>query len=124
MAMFTDDDERLLSKTMGMREKLIESFTKEGIPSKGSDVRVLKEVLDSIDNTILSKAKLKIEETDTTVNAQQRQLLAELVLAIHDNKGNNASASNEAPKFEPSDVVTCEGEDILGKDNLDPADYI
>lgn len=80
---FTDEDVRILEKTARVREMTIDALTKDQMPSRPSDVMALVSVIESLDKTILTKAKLKIEDTASKSNEETQTMMRELLLNLH-----------------------------------------
>ncbi len=83
---FTDEDVRILAKSVNLRERLMDALTVT-LPSKPSDVMALVSVVESLDKTILAKAKLEIENTDAKNNEETKLIMRDLLLNLH--KSNN-----------------------------------
>jgi len=60
--MFTPDEIRLLQKTLELREKIIDNRMKDNIPTSEKDINAATNLLESIDRSILARAKLRIDK--------------------------------------------------------------
>ena len=116
--MFTEEDNRLLTKTLNVRERLIDHLTKESLPTSSRDVDSLTNLLESVDRSILDKAKLKIEEQDSQVNKENKEILKNLLLDLHSNKETHIPSANELPEYVPQGITINEGELIRGEDSV------
>lgn len=82
---FTEEDTRILEKTSKVREKAIDALTKDQMPSRACDVLALVSVIESLDKTILAKAKLKIDDTGNRATEETQAMMRELLLNLHRN---------------------------------------
>ena len=99
---FTDEDVRILEKTARVREMTIDALTKDKMPSRPSDVMALVSVIESLDKTILTKAKLKIDDTSNKTNEETQSMMRDLLLNLH--KTSIKSATAPANLVLPEDI--------------------
>lgn len=126
MSLFTDNDVRLLDKTLIIREQLVDNLMKGELPSKARDVDCFTNLLESIDRSVLAKAKIKVDSDANKTNEETKQILKGLLLELHNNpSGPNViegqvSVIREMPEYQPpTDVIVNDGELIPRVDNID-----
>lgn len=121
----TEDDVRLLEKTISIRERLIDNIVKTELPAKARDIDSFTNLLESVDRSIFSKAKIKLEDTNSRVNEETKEVLRNMLLNLH--KNNSILDNNvikEIPSFVSSNTEITEGELILKHDNQDVSEYM
>ena len=124
---FSVDDIRLLEKTISIRERLIDNYlTQESLPTKPRDMEAFTNVLESVDRSIFSKAKISIEENSTRVNEETKEVLRDLLLNLHKNSTTEAreSFNQEAPVFTPQGMNILEGELVPKIDHQDVSKFL
>lgn len=115
------EDIRLLEKTQSIREKMVDNYiaTSKQLPTTPRDLEAFGGLLDSIDKSIFSRAKISIEEKDNEINAGTKAILGELLIKFHEaNTDVNPTIyqDREIPKYNPSGIEVKEGELVLGHD--------
>lgn len=129
-ASFSVEDVRLLEKTISLRERLIDTIVAQSptLPTKPREVESFTSLLESVDKSIFAKAKIRLDDTNTRVNEETKEILKDLLLDLH--KSNNTKASaptelkGEAPVFQPTGQPIKEGELIPKVDPSDGSEYI
>lgn len=128
MSLFTENDLRLLDKTLDIREKLVDHLMKDGFPKKARDIDSFVNILESIDRSILGKTKIKVENDANKTKEETKEILRELLLELHSNSTYNTiedKTINEIPEYQPSENIKInEGELIPRLDNLDPSEIL
>lgn len=118
---FTDNDVRLLDKTINLREKLIDSIVGRELPTKERDLLAFTNLLESVDRSIFSKAKIHIEDSNAKNNEATKEVLKELLLNLHTGTTTvTTSIQKEAPVFKSTNIDISEGELIAKCDNFNP----
>ncbi len=119
---FTDNDVRLLDKTISLRERLIDSLvTNRDLPTRDKDVLALTNLLESVDRSIFSKAKIHIEDVNAKNNEATKEVLKELLLNLH--MGSTVvttTTQRETPIFKTTNIPVSDGELISKCDNFNP----
>lgn len=87
--LFNENDQRLLDKTLHVRERIIDNLIKGELPTKACDILAITGLLESTDKSIMGKAKLKIEEGNSKTNEETKELMKELMLNLHKNPSLN-----------------------------------
>lgn len=122
---FSPDDVRLLEKTISVRERIIDNLLTKELPTKARDIDTLTNLLESVDRSIFSKAKIKIDERDSKSNEETKEVLKQLMLNLHsNNKRAQPEAPVNAPTFQPQQLSINEGELIARTDNQDIEQFV
>lgn len=127
MSKFTEKDLEILDRTTNVRERLLHELTKGQLPTDSEGVRTIRDLVDSMDKAVFSKAKINVDDKKNELDAQQKMMFQELVKHI---TGNMTSAppiqeSASVPVFDTDmDFKLEDGETMLGKDDIDPTPYI
>lgn len=117
---FSLEDQQRLEFTNKLRKKLIETLVtdedKPGIPQEKADKALLVSLLDGMDRTTLSKAKIKTEDKAVKGNADATNLIAEVLRGLSTNQKQKAQSGGGSIPTLPSDVKfsDVEGETQLG----------
>lgn len=126
-ATFTLDDIRLLEKTIEIRERLVNNLFDgvKDLPTKPREIDSATNLLESIDRSIFAKAKIKIDDSNSAVNAETKEVLKDLLLNLHKNSNNQAREMNaQTPEFVSQGTVVKEGELIPKIDNADVSKFL
>ena len=123
---FSIDDVRLLEKTISIRERLIDNIVQqENLPIKPREVDSFTNLLESVDRSIFAKAKIKIDDANSRVNEETKEVLKDLLINLHKNqKPSGSSTSTEAPVFQSTGKQISEGELVTKLDTMDPSKFI
>lgn len=100
MSLFNDTDKRLLNKTLELREKIVDNYVNKKLPESSKDIDSLTNLLESIDRSILSRAKLKIEESNSKNLEETKQIMIDLVMNLHKSNNNNIPQETEKRNIE------------------------
>lgn len=120
MPLFTENDLRLLEKTISIRERLVDNLLKNDLPTKARDIDSFTNLLESIDRSILGKAKIHVEDSAVKANEETKEVLKAILLDLHKQPEFNTNLDiKEAPKFESKNIDINEGELIVGQDTID-----
>lgn len=96
---FTEDDSRLLEKTIKVREKMIDALSEFAMPKKPSDVMAMVSVIESLDKTIMAKAKLKLDDSSNKTAEETQAMMRDLLINLHRDTGktNTGLINNTLP---------------------------
>lgn len=113
------EDVALLDLTMGLRERMVRKITKleeEKLPAKASEILAVTGLLDSVDKTVLAKAKLRLEEESAEANEAHSNILRALMIQMHSNVPQNApvGTARELPMYASQALEIKTGELIQG----------
>lgn len=119
---FTENDVRLLDKTLSIRERIVDNLLTKELPTGSRDIDSFTNLLESVDRSIFGKAKIKIEDVNSKANEETKDLLRSLLIDLHRNTSNPKSTLDsvvESPEYKPSDMNVNAGELIPKVDNID-----
>lgn len=77
---FDADELEILNLTIGTRKKIIEHMMKDGVDQLGRGVSTLVRVMDGLDNTVLSKAKIKNDKEAAASASEVINTMAQVLL--------------------------------------------
>lgn len=119
----TPEDQLALKNTQDMRERLarvIMGKEDSALPTKPAELMAVTNLLESIDRSVLGRAKIRIEEEAGNGAAADKELLRELLITLHSDKKyshtETPTAPVEAPAYMPSDRAVSPGELIIRQD--------
>ena len=123
----TDADERDLAYNREQRNRMISSKFDKGVPDTIGEMRVMNEILNSSDDTIIKLAALRAKNEE---NATNSKIMSMVTTVIKENvKRRNTEAANNASRiveiddeFIPDDTVA--GETDIGINNLKIEDFV
>lgn len=113
----TQEDMRRLEKTITIRERLIDLFKQNEVVNDPKALFGFINLMDSLDKTVINRAKVKIEEDNNKNVAGIQESMAAMLLGIHSNMNKKARATDTEliiPDSISSDAV--EGQAIIGLD--------
>ena len=119
--MLLDEEHRVLHKTRELREQIVDTFIKEkGVPTKSGDMRVVNELLNSLDTNVTSTVELRLKHEENKQSEDLTEAIVSIFNKINDDS-NNIDIDNKevvvSDKFVPDDVVP--GEDQIEYSELD-----
>lgn len=117
----TEDDLRILSKTMEMRERLVDKImsTAETMPATPRELDAFVGLVNSMDASVLGKAKIRNADEANKNEAQSKALLADFLLSLHKEEESTPTPEvAQLPEFQSTGVNVLEGEIIEGLDNV------
>lgn len=122
---FQERDLSLLEKTMRLRERMMDNIaikSDKDLPVKASEVMAVTNLLESIDRSVYSKAKIDIDSDAQQNDQSNKVLLRQLLIDIHSNRGAPTleleHQSQEPPQYRRSETIALSsGELITGTDN-------
>lgn len=123
-ATFTEEDLRLLEKTISIREKLIDNIVTKELPTKDKDLVAFTNLLESVDRSIFNKAKIKIEDSNSKTNEETKEILRDLLLNLHKSNTTETPIDRDLPEFVSTSMDINEGELITKNDTIDIKQFI
>lgn len=130
MSVFTVDDIRLLEKTISIRERMIDNLLTSELPTKARDLDSYTNLLESVDRSIIQKAKINIEETSNKINEETKGVLTDLLLSLHRGAIPTPTLTEDSyngdsvPRYEPREMEINEGVLIPKTDHINIGDVI
>jgi len=109
---FLPDEHRLIQKTLSIREKIVDEMVKDGVPTNSRDIRVLNEVLNSIDALVLGKADRRLKREENNSKSEMIEFVSSLLLTLEKKEKNiQVNREIELPDTEVlEDIVPGEDE--------------
>lgn len=112
------NDRRRLELTLAVREKYIRDMTEDGKLPYGTDDRgFLLELMSSMDRTILSRKKIKVDSEDSKSRAAASNVVANLLLTLKPSAVEVGTVPVAGDGF--TKAVTVEGELSTGVHTFD-----
>lgn len=122
---FTNEDVTLLDKSMRLRERIIDNFARlpdDQLPRKPAELMAVVNLAESVDRTIIQKAKLNIDKENGEDDKVTKTLLKQLMLDLHTNKPISSlpgETTRAAPEYVPTaDIKINDGELIKRADTI------
>jgi len=126
-SIYTEKEQAILEKTISVRSRIVDELTKDGqVPYKSGDIRVLNEVMNSLDVSVNNSANTRLKSEDTKNNAQLHEMVAAMLNQIDVNSDNKAV--NDVVEVElldeyiPDDTVP--GEMDINPETLDTSMFV
>lgn len=119
---FEEKDLDLLDKSMRLRERMMDVIARkkdEELPIKPSEIMAVTNLLESVDRSIFSKAKINIDDSSVKNEQLTKEVLKQLMTDLHVNKPvfNQVTTDGAPPVYESKrDFDVKDGELILGDD--------
>lgn len=125
---FEESDLELLGKSMKLRERMMNNIAKRDdndLPVKPSDLMAVTNLLESMDRSIYTKAKINIDDSSSRNEEATREVLRGLMVDLHNQRvlGNTPSSQGQIPGYKSiTDITVNEGELITKSDNYSPTE--
>ena len=123
-SIFDENDDRLLAKTLSVRERLIDNLLKYDLPTKDKDLVAFTNLLESVDRSIYQKTKLKLDKEDQDIQKDDREILRSLLIELHKEKKEEVIRRGDIPSYSAQGLDIRKEELIIGKDEIDPNEII
>lgn len=110
---FTSEDQRILNINMKRREEILDKMFENGAPDRSGDIRVAKEVMESMDNKIIETAKLRAKTREEDNKDRHIDLIVETLKRtqkIKEENKQNIIDVDVDDDYMPDDVVPGEME--------------
>jgi len=110
-SMLLTEEERILIKTRDIREKMIDGiieYNDNKVPTKTSDVRVMNEVLNSLDDQVLGLTDRRFRFEEQKNDADLAGILKDVFANIDNYKPKVARNIDIAHEYIPADIVVDE----------------
>ena len=109
------EEDRLVIKTRNLREKMVDNYIeKNGVPDTGRDMRVVNEVLDSLDSNVFGMVDKRLKHEENAISGDFTETIVKLFSELDNRKDQQPNIKIEMvvdDKIVPDDVVP--GEDII-----------
>lgn len=123
-SVYTEEEIAVLEKTKKVRLDVINNMTKEGVPNKTSDLRVMNEYMNSLDEAINKAATNRLKHEDNNNKDAIAASIASALLEI-DNRRQDMTRARVLvmpDDYIPTDIVP--GEMDINPSKLDINDFI
>lgn len=123
---FLEEEERVLNKTLYLREDIIDNFIKGGLPEKVGEIRVINEVLNSMDSQVLSRTDKRLKHTQNENEKDVSEIIKNILLdtAVNNKNNNNDEQRDLSVVIELKDSDIVFGEDKIEYEELDIDNFI
>jgi len=119
---FLPEETRLIKKSLDIREQMVDKLIEDGIPKDTRKIRVINEVLNSIDSLVLGKVDRRLKHGENQNQQDMVELVKEVLLAVEKQK--TSVGPIEIPEIEPlSPDELVPGEDKIEYEELDISDF-
>jgi len=120
------EEQRIVLKTRKLREDMVDNFIRhnEGLPTKGGEIRVLNEVLDSLDSQVLGLVDKRLKHEETNAVGAVAGNIAEIFKQLDSrvSKSTPIETVEVNDKFIPNDIVP--GEDQIEFEEIELTDIL
>jgi len=120
--LFGQDEREMLKYSILIRKKMVDDKVDDGVHSNG-DIRVVSEVLNGLDSSLLALAKL---EQDESKNKDESEVKHELIAIMAARRGNKAPIINRTVSVPDGiyDGEILETELAPSGETLEPSDFL
>ncbi len=119
MSTFTEEELRLFSKTINVREKIIDKLLTLDLPTKPREVESFVNLLESVDRSLISRKKVIIEDSAQKSDSESKEILKTLMLSLHNGEvifNDKKDESKLTPEYVTQEIEISEGELVNGHD--------
>jgi polyhydroxyalkanoate synthesis regulator phasin len=79
---FEMEDQRLLAKTISIREKIVDEMLKDGTPTTKENREFFLRTMEGLEHTVLTKSKIKVDEQNSQNQSKTQEMVANLLLRL------------------------------------------
>lgn len=123
VGIYTPEQDSMLNETLNVRLNMMRDMVKEGTPSRGGDVRVVKELADSIDTSLHTRKANELKHEATVNNEQVLELVAATFFKANEAKNNITGPQTTALPDELKAIEVVAGETDISPGELDMEDF-
>lgn len=118
------EDQARIELTLQTRERIVRSLTKDNsIPADTNDRAFLLSALDGLDRTILSRAKIKSDDTNAKSEAEMAKTMASLLMRMDSKRRSGVNILDVDGVFLP-EITLVDGETFIGVEPIKSADIM
>jgi len=124
-SIYTEEELAILGKVKDLRLNIMDAMTKDGIPYKSGDIRVLNEVMTGAESMVVNSANTRLKREDTDNNGAAVELVAEMLMSARRNKL-KYTEEGSLPSVKPGleNIETVPGEADIAQPKLDPTEFV
>lgn len=78
--LYLPEEYRLINKTVNIRERIVDEMIKDGLPYKTNEIRVINELLNSIDGNVLGRVDRRLKHSENEGEKDMRDLVKTIIL--------------------------------------------
>jgi len=112
---FTEIENQTLDKNLNILNRVVDKMVEGDVPTDNRDIRVLKEVIEAIDNKVTERAKLRLKLQENATAESNAEMAAELLKQI-------ASRKQEASQYIPTNAEREIPTDLVEKVEIVPGE--
>ena len=122
--LLTEDENKVIFKTRDLRLKIIDNYLEEkGIPTKSGDIRVLNELMNSLDSQVLGMTDRRLKKEENSTNDNMLDMVKEVMSRVQTNLAIPSKKEIDiSDKYIPTDLVP--GETKLEYEEIDPSEVL
>ena len=123
LEVFLPEDMRLINKTLKIREDIIDNLTRDGVPTDSRSIRVMNEVLNSIDALTLGRTDRILKKNKDDEDTDMKAVISNIYLELSKNKSNEDNSNRDVTiDGELKDDEIVDGEDSLERKEITKED--
>lgn len=124
-SIYTKDEQEIIDKTVKLRMQMVDKAFEDGTPSRGSDIRVINEVLNSLDNVVDKKATSRLKRESNKTDSDMKQRVVGIFKELSIQRANTASRPVPEDDVVIDDDMFQKPEFVPGEttDGHDPIEY-
>jgi len=105
--LLNEDENKIIQKTRELRVQMIDEFINEkGVPTSTRDMRVLNEVMNSLDAQVLGLVDRKLKQEENKTNNDIKDKVIEAIKIIQTSHSQESNKQVDlSDKFVPVDIV-------------------
>jgi len=122
---YTEEELEIINKSKNIRLQIVDAMTKDRVPTDSREVRVINEVLTSLDKTVHDTANTRIKHQDSANKEAILDMVAEtLKQSAKRRKEIDPSTLVREVPTEYLEIDTVPGETEIQPSKLDPTDFL
>lgn len=117
MAIYTQEEQERLNRSLSLREQMVTEIFKDGVPTHTGTVRVVNELLNSIDSQIHNNANTRLKETEVNTGKETKDLIVQIMKNINNRMINTPKRENiESVELLETEIIE-KPEFVVGEDS-------
>lgn len=120
---FLPEENRLIDKSLSIREQIVDAYLKKGDLTDNRDVRVINEVLNSMDSLVLGKMDKRLKVNTQKDNSEIVEVMKEVILNVKNESKKCNTVVDPHVDFDLEESELVPGEDQIQYEELDLEDF-